>query len=68
MAASLQAFEAGEILLEVARTHWEWALLYRDHHDLPEALFHLEQAAATFEACGLLEERKRVRNVIAELE
>lgn len=68
MAASLQAFAAGSILLEVARIHQEWALLCRDHGDLTQALFHLEQAAATFEACGLLEERERTCNVIAGLE
>jgi tetratricopeptide (TPR) repeat protein len=68
MAASLQAFEAGELLMEAVRIHQDWALLCRDHHDLPQALFHLEQAAATFEACGLLEERERIRNLIMELE
>ncbi len=41
MAASLHAFEAGDILLEMARTHQEWALLCRTYQDLPEALYHL---------------------------
>jgi len=68
MAASLQAFEKGELLMEAVRIHQDWALLCHDHHDLPQALFHLEQAAATFEACGLLEERERIRNMITELE
>src|SRR5260370_40523 len=68
MAARLQAFGAGTSLLEVARTHQEWALLCRDHGNLTQALLHLEQAAATFEACGLLEERERACNVIAGLE
>jgi DNA-binding SARP family transcriptional activator len=36
MAASLHAFEAGDILLEVTRTHQEWALLCSEHPDLPE--------------------------------
>ncbi len=68
MAASLQAFETGAILLEMARTHQEWARLCRVHHNLLEARIHMEQAAAKFEACGLLEERERMRNAIAELE
>jgi DNA-binding SARP family transcriptional activator len=68
IAASLQAFEAGEILLEMARTHQEWARLCRVHHGLLEARFHMEQAAAKFEACGLLEERERLRNMIVDLE
>ena len=37
MAASLHAFEAGDILLEMARTHQEWALLCRDHPGPPLA-------------------------------
>jgi hypothetical protein len=37
MAASLHAFEAGDLLLEVARTHQEWALLCRDHPGPPLA-------------------------------
>jgi len=68
IAASLQAFETGELLMEAVRVHQDWALLCRDHRDLPQALFHLEQAAATFEACGLLEEREQMRNMIIELE
>ena len=68
LAASLRAFEAGEIPLERARTHREWGLLCRDHNDPLEARFHMEQAAAGFEACGLLEEQDRMRKVTAELE
>jgi tetratricopeptide (TPR) repeat protein len=68
MAASLQAFETGELLMEAVRIHQDWALICRDQHDLPQALFHLEQAAATFEVCGLLEERERIRKMIIELE
>ena len=67
IAASLQAFETGELLMEAVRLHQDWALLCRDHGDLPQALFHLEQATATFEACGMLEEREQIRNMIIEL-
>ncbi len=65
--ASLEAFEAGEILLEMARTYREWALLCLARHEPHEARIHMEQAAAQLETCGLLEERERMRKATVEL-
>jgi tetratricopeptide (TPR) repeat protein len=59
MAASLQAFEAGEVLPEIARTHRAWGLLCRDNQDLTTARSHLDKARSLFEACGLTNEGER---------
>jgi hypothetical protein len=44
---------SGESLLEAARTHVTWGLLYRDRGDLAPAQGHFLEAAAQFEASGL---------------
>jgi tetratricopeptide (TPR) repeat protein len=67
MTTSLQAFEACEMLPEIARTHRTWGLLCRDRHDLTSAHAHLEKATTTFEVCGLTNERERTRRMITEL-
>ncbi|MBE3560315.1 MAG: AAA family ATPase [Ktedonobacteraceae bacterium] len=53
LAASVQAFLAGEALLEAARTQMVWGLLCRDHGEEAEALAHFEQALARFKSAGL---------------
>jgi tetratricopeptide (TPR) repeat protein len=63
LAASLQAFQAGETLPEVARTHRCWGLLCRDHQERIAARTHLEQAVATFETCGLDDECEQTRKL-----
>src|SRR6266700_2074044 len=67
LTTSLQAFEACEMLPEIARTHRIWWLLCRDRHDLTPAHAHLEKAVTIFEACGLTDERERTRRMITEL-
>jgi len=64
MTTSLQAFEACEMLPEIARTHRTCGLLCCDRHDLTSAHAHLEKAATIFEACGLTNEQERTRRMI----
>jgi DNA-binding SARP family transcriptional activator len=64
LTTSLQAFEACEMLPEIARTHRTWGLLCRDRHDLASARAHLEKAATIFEACGLTDEQERTRRMV----
>ncbi len=64
MTSSLQAFEACEMLPEIARTHRTCGLLCCDRHDLTSAHAHLEKAATIFEACGLTNEQERTRRMI----
>jgi len=65
LTTSLQAFEACEMLPEIARTHRTWGLLCRDRHDLASARAHLEKAVTIFEACGLTNEQERTRRMVA---
>ena len=63
MTTSLHAFEACEMLPEMARTHRTWGLLCRNRHDLNSAHAHLEKAVTIFEACKLTDERERTRSM-----
>jgi len=65
LTSSLQAFEACEMLPEIARTHRTWGLLCCDRHDPTSAHAHLEKAATIFEACGLTNEQERTRRMVA---
>ena len=60
-AESLRLLESGDARLEAARTHLAWARLCRRRGQESEARGHVEQAAATFEACGLPVEAERAR-------
>ena len=67
LAASLRCFEEGDARLEAARTHVAWGLLCRDRRDAAAARGHLEQAAAQFEASGLVDELERTRCALQNL-
>jgi tetratricopeptide (TPR) repeat protein/transcriptional regulator with XRE-family HTH domain len=66
--ASVQVLLSGEVLLEAARTQVAWGLLCCDRGDLASAQAHFEQAAAQFEASGLMRELEIVGNYLAQME
>ena len=66
-AASLDAFEAGNLRLEAARTHFAWGKLLCERGELSLAREHLAKAAAQFEASGLERELEGARSSILEL-
>lgn len=65
MQASLQLFEAGGCMLEVAHTHLAWGLVCHDRGDQRAATEHLEQAADQFKAAGLTAKAKEARAALS---
>ena len=57
LTASLRTLEAGDALLEAARTHVVWGRLCRQFRDLASASEHFEKADVQFERAGLAVER-----------
>lgn len=68
LVASVNAFEAGECLVEAARTRMTWGLVAASNGKLKSARRHLESAAAQFEASGLDRELEETREVLFALE
>ena len=54
--------------MEAVGSHLAWGSLCRDRGDLAAAREHWEQAAAQFEASGLVQELERIRTLLADLE
>jgi tetratricopeptide (TPR) repeat protein len=67
LAASIQALETGQALLEVARTQVVWGQLCRERGNETGALEHFEKAAAQLEDAGLAHERLRVCGYLIEV-
>ena len=65
--ASLDAFEKGDVHLEVARTHLAWGKAVQAHGDANVAREHLEKAAAQFQTSGLATELAQVRHLLDEV-
>ena len=61
MRASIELFEAGQCVLEVAHTHLAWGQLCLDRGDGEAAIEHLEQAGALFKTSGLTGKAKEAR-------
>ncbi len=67
LAQSVRLLEAGQLLLEAARTQVAWGAVCRDRGDLAGARAHWEQAAAQWETSGLTHELARTRALIESL-
>jgi class 3 adenylate cyclase/predicted ATPase len=67
LAESLRLLESGQNRVEAARTYLAWGSVCRDRGDLAAAREHWEQAAAQFEASGLVQELERIRALLADL-
>ncbi len=67
LAAAVQAFETGELMLELARARVAWGQVCAGRGDPAAAREHLAKAAAQFETSGLKEEWERTQAVINEL-
>jgi tetratricopeptide (TPR) repeat protein len=65
MQTSLQLFEAGQCMLEVAHTHLAWGILCRDRGDRRAATEHLEQAADQFKTAGLTTKAKEAQAALS---
>ena len=65
MQASLDLFEAGQCVLEVAHTQFAWGQLYHDRGDGQAAIEHLEQAAHLLKAAGLTGKAKEARAALS---
>lgn len=61
MRASIELFEVGQCVLEVAHTHLAWGQLCLDRGDGVAAIEHLEQAGALFKSSGLTGRAKEAR-------
>lgn len=66
--ASVNAFEAGGCLVEVARTRLTWGLVAASNGKLKNARRQLESASQQFEAAGLTRELEETREVLLALE
>lgn len=67
LAESWRILLSGKNMLEAARTQVAWGLLCRDRGDRASAQGHLEQAAAQFEASGLIHELETVQSYLAQI-
>lgn len=62
--SSLELFNSGEAVLEVARTHVAWGQLLQACGNANQALEHFQKAAAQFESSGLIGELERTKLII----
>jgi tetratricopeptide (TPR) repeat protein len=63
--ASLQLFEAGQCMVEVAHTHLAWGLMCHDRGDGRAAAEHLKQAGDRFKTAGLTGMAKEARAALS---
>jgi len=65
MQASLDLFETGQCVLEVAHTHVAWGQLCHDRGDAQAAIEHLSQAAQLLKTAGLTGKAKEARAALS---
>lgn len=63
LARSLELFERGGAVIEVARTHVAWGRVLQARGEAEDAREHFEKAAAQFRVSGLTVERERTRQL-----